>query len=278
MGRASSTAPSPTSFFPASPGRVRAPAAPLCLLSPFKTAEGGLFLTEAAASEAATVTNSRMMSLSVTGGDEAIIAVRGRWEFIRPDALDLGGAASAAVEKGGRSCCGWWWWWWFWPCAARSRLPPLPTPLPSAVLPALAEWTLLLGIRVGPLIAGEEKDEGSSDVEVDKHWNRRPVRLLLTPRPLTPRSCLPPPPPLPPLFRDECILPAGEDSGCTVAVVAAATAAVVVAAVTPPPPRQDASATADRTGVARIVGKAAPEYLGKRRRDTTQRKRQRRRL
>ena len=110
MGRASSTVPSPTSF-PAAPGVAFAPAAPLCLLSPFSTAEGGLFLTEEAASEAATVTNSRMMSLSVTGDDDAIIImVKGRWEqVLRLDVLDPGAAAPAAVENEGGSCCSRWW-------------------------------------------------------------------------------------------------------------------------------------------------------------------------
>ena len=115
MGRASSTLPPPASF-PAAPGVSIAVWAPLCLLSPFRTAEGGLFLTEEAASEAATVTNSLMMSLSVTGDEAIIIMVRGRWEFSRLDVLDglsAAAAPSAAVEKEGGS-----WWWsccWSWP-------------------------------------------------------------------------------------------------------------------------------------------------------------------
>lgn len=205
--------------------------------------------------------------------------VRGRRGFNCLDVLDLSAApAPTVVEKEGGSCSCWWS-----SSRARSRLPPLPPPLaslPAALAVTLTEWTLLFGIRVGvALIADEEKHEDDEEDDVDKHWKRGPVRLLLLPpRPLASRSCRPPPPPPrpppPSLFRDQriraVVLPADVDRGCAVAVSTAAVAAAVVVATVTPPPRQDASATAERTGVARIVCSGSQLSFGTQRRGTTQ--------
>ena len=274
VGRASSifpSAPSPAAVVVDAAG---APAPPpawvlpwLLLLSPSKTAEGGWFLTAEAASDAACVTNSLMMSLSVTGDEAIIIIVSGRRSLrvLNP------AAAPAAVVDDATAAAGLWRPWR--PCGAGvvpPRQPPLPSPPPAL---AKERTTLLLGMRMCLLATGDER--GARGVTgADKNWNSRPARplatLLLLPLPLLFTSPLPPPlllllrrpprvliPPLAPLLGAREAAPAAGEDGkgwcCTVAVATAAAAVVVAAAAPPPPPRQDASATADRTGVARIV-------------------------
>lgn len=182
-------------------------------------------MTAEVASEAATETNSLMISLSVTGGEEFAIIFVGARRTRRPVLT--------------RRC--------------RCTEPPPPPPLQAPVLIEWIERTLLLGgAWVRPLIAEEDDD---------KHWKRRARRPTPLPLPL-PRLPSPrfSPIPSPSLLRDdgwcarETAAPAEEDgSGLWCSVPVARAAALVEAVVTTPPRQEEASATADKTGVARMV-------------------------